>query len=116
PTKFSDDLGRRVNEGLDIGYERYSTAVNRAEEIKAMMPGALGPDDVIVMPATTGVAPEGLDWTGDPTFCQPWSLFGYPSVTVPIYHDADAGLPVGIQIVARVGEDLRVLEVARRLM
>ena len=42
---------------------------------------------------------RGLESTGDASFNSPWSLCGFPSMTVPSGLMAE-GLPVGLQLVA----------------
>ncbi len=64
--------------------------------------------DVLVTPAAPGEAPAGLEWTGDPAFNFIWTSLHVPCVTVPAGHGPN-GLPLGIQIVGRQGEDKAVL-------
>jgi Asp-tRNA(Asn)/Glu-tRNA(Gln) amidotransferase A subunit family amidase len=64
--------------------------------------------DVLVTPAAPGAAPEGLEWTGDPAFNLIWTALHVPCVTVSA-GTAPNGMPLGIQIVGRHGEDRAVL-------
>jgi len=64
--------------------------------------------DVLVTPAAPGVAPKGLEWTGDPAFNSIWTALGVPCVTVPA-GAGPGGLPLGVQVVGRRGEDRAVL-------
>src|SRR5207247_856391 len=57
-----------------------------------------------ICPAATGPAPEGLDSTGDPAMNLPWTHAGMPAITVPAGRAAN-GLPVGLQLVGRSGDD-----------
>ncbi len=59
-----------------------------------------------------GAAPKGLASTGDTHFNKLWTLMGVPCVNVPA-HIADGGLPVGVQVIARFGNDAGALAVAR---
>jgi Asp-tRNA(Asn)/Glu-tRNA(Gln) amidotransferase A subunit family amidase len=59
-----------------------------------------------------GAAPKGLASTGDPRFNRLWTLMGVPCVNIPGYVAA-GGLPVGVQVVARFGDDAGALNVAR---
>ena len=59
-----------------------------------------------------GAAPKGLASTGDARFNRLWTLMGVPCVNVPAYV-ADGGLPVGVQVIARFGDDAGALEAAR---
>ncbi|MFN3350985.1 amidase family protein, partial [Pseudorhodoplanes sp.] len=58
-----------------------------------------------------GPAP-GPQTTGNPVFCSPWTYLGVPAVTVPLLQSAD-GMPIGVQIVARRGDDAKLLRTAR---
>ena len=71
--------------------------------------------DVILAPAAPGPAPEGLGATGSPIFNGLWTLCGMPAVTIPVLQ-ASNGLPMGVQLVGRRGDDGRLLRTARWLM
>jgi Asp-tRNA(Asn)/Glu-tRNA(Gln) amidotransferase A subunit family amidase len=70
--------------------------------------------DAILTPATPGEAPCGLDSTGSPIFCTIWTLLGAPAITLPLLQGAN-GLPLGVQLVGRRGDDARLLRTARWL-
>ena len=63
--------------------------------------------DLWVCPPAPGPAPEGLDSTGDPAMNLPWTHAGLPAITLPA--GRVAGLPVGLQGVARATADERLL-------
>ncbi len=67
--------------------------------------------DALLVPAAAGQAPEGLDFTGDPSFNAPWTMFGLPAITLPGGRDAQ-GLPLGLQLVGRPRADEALLRVA----
>jgi Asp-tRNA(Asn)/Glu-tRNA(Gln) amidotransferase A subunit family amidase len=70
--------------------------------------------DAILTPAALGTAPKGLESTGDPAFCTPWSLAGVPALSLPLMRGTN-GLPLGVQLVGRRGFDARLLRTARWL-
>jgi Asp-tRNA(Asn)/Glu-tRNA(Gln) amidotransferase A subunit family amidase len=70
--------------------------------------------DAIVTPATFGVAPRGIESTGDPSMCTPWSLAGVPACSLPLL-EGRSGLPIGVQLVGPRGGDMRLLRIARWL-
>jgi Asp-tRNA(Asn)/Glu-tRNA(Gln) amidotransferase A subunit family amidase len=74
----------------------------------------LGGFDAVVTPATPSEAPVGLHATGSPIFCTIWTLCGIPALSMPLLHGADE-LPLGVQLVARRGDDARLLRTARWL-
>jgi len=58
----------------------------------------------LLAPSATGEAPQGLESTGDPVFGLMWSLLHLPCLTLPC-GTGPAGLPLGVQVVARHGAD-----------
>ena len=68
--------------------------------------------DVLLTFSAPGAAPKGLASTGDPRFNRLWTLMGVPCVNIPAYVTAD-GLPVGVQVIARFGDDAGALKAAR---
>lgn len=71
--------------------------------------------DAIVTPATLGTAPKGLESTGDPLMCTLWTFLGLPALSLPLLH-GENGLPIGVQLVGRRGDDARLLRTARWLV
>ncbi len=69
--------------------------------------------DLLLMPATLGEAVVYGE-TGDPAFNRFATLFGLPAITIPSGKGA-AGLPIAVQLVARKGEDARLLGAALEL-
>jgi len=64
--------------------------------------------DILITPSAPGEAPKGIAWTGDPTFNYVWTSLHVPCVTVPAGVGPN-GLPLGIQVVGRRGEDRQTL-------
>lgn len=54
--------------------------------------------DLWITPAAPGVAPAGLQSTGDPVMNLPWTQSGLPSLTLPSGYN-EQGLPFGLQVV-----------------
>ncbi len=71
--------------------------------------------DAILTPAALGTAPEGLSSTGDPLMCTLWTFLGMPAISLPLLH-GENGLPIGVQLVGRKGNDARLLRTARWLV
>jgi Asp-tRNA(Asn)/Glu-tRNA(Gln) amidotransferase A subunit family amidase len=110
--QVSQALRERLEPALAEPIERYDWAKRVFAECQAGFPAAMGELDVLVTPSGPGEAPEGLSWTGDPAFNFVWTSLHVPCVTVPA-GKGPKGLPLGIQIVARRGEDAQALAWAR---
>jgi len=105
-----------IRKGQGIGDEelerdRAASAALRDELTAAMDGSGL---DLWIAPPALGAAPRGLGATGDPVMNLPWSQAGMPAVALPAGRNA-AGLPLGLQVVARAGADEELLAWARDL-
>ncbi|HEV8306637.1 MAG TPA: amidase [Methylomirabilota bacterium] len=113
-----DRLSSVLRAMIDRGHECRAVDYNRALEGIPRLNEALDPIfqscDAILAPVTTGAAPLGLESTGSPIFCTIWTLCGVPAISLPLLHDA-AGMPMGVQLVGRRGDDGRLLRTARWL-
>jgi Asp-tRNA(Asn)/Glu-tRNA(Gln) amidotransferase A subunit family amidase len=108
---LSPGLRHVLADGADVDGARLIAARLVLAQARAAFSAALGTLDVLVTPAAPGEAPSGLDWTGDPSCNRLWTALHVPCVTVPA-GEGPAGLPLGIQIVGRCGDDARVLAAA----
>ena len=70
--------------------------------------------DAIITPAAPGEPPD-IKTTGNPIFCTMWTYLGTPAITLPLL-SSEAGLPLGVQLVGRRGNDARLLRTARWLV
>jgi Asp-tRNA(Asn)/Glu-tRNA(Gln) amidotransferase A subunit family amidase len=70
--------------------------------------------DAVLTPSALGEAPSGLAYTGDPACDILWTALHAPAITIPA-GSGKSGLPLGLQIVAKAGNDATALAVARWL-
>jgi Asp-tRNA(Asn)/Glu-tRNA(Gln) amidotransferase A subunit family amidase len=106
---ISDNARSVVESGDAYSAQAYLTALDAADEAAAFFEPLSTSFDILLTPSALGVAPEGLDFTGDPVMCRAWTLLGLPAASVPAYHRAD-GLPVGVQAVGTRWDDLHYLD------
>lgn len=115
----ADSLGPETRAALEEGNailaRDYLAALDWAPVLTAGLGEIFDRCDAILCPAATGPAPEGLGFTGDAIFNGLWTLCGTPAVTVPLL-TAGNGLPMGVQLVGRRGDDARLLRTANWLM
>ena len=113
--QLSDMMRNAIEEGMRISATDYLAALDWREALNAGLEQLFDRYDAIVTPAAPGEAPRGLDSTGNPAFNSLWTLCGVPAVTLPLLEGPN-GLPVGVQLVGRRGEDARLLRTARWLV
>ena len=105
-------LRGRLDESVGIlpaDYDAARSVANRARKALAKM---FDDVDMLLTFSAPGAAPKGLASTGDPRFNRLWTLMGVPCVNIPGYV-AEGGLPVGVQVIARFGNDAGALAAAR---
>jgi Asp-tRNA(Asn)/Glu-tRNA(Gln) amidotransferase A subunit family amidase len=112
--KLTDVLKNMIEDGQKVTAVDYNKAVDFGEALNDGLNGVFDRYDAIITPATTGEAPAGLDATGNPIFNSLWTYCGTPSITLPLMEGAN-GLPLGVQLVGRRGDDARLLRTARWL-
>ena len=112
--QIAPKLRAKMDETAGIAPSAHVQALAVANRARAAFDGALSDVDVILTYSAPGAAPKGLASTGEPRFNRLWTLLGVPCVNVTA-DITDGGLPVGVQIIARFGEDAKALAAARFL-
>ena len=111
PELVSDRLKERMLPAESTPYAHYKAAVMLARQCANRFSDVLGEADALLVPSAVGEAPWSLESTGNALFNRPWTTMGAPCVTLPRFV-GDSGLPVGIQLVGRIGEDEQLLDVS----
>lgn len=112
--RLSPTLRDAIDAGKAVLARDYIAALDWREVLNAALDEVFARCDAILAPATPGPAPAGLASTGSAIFNGLWTLCGTPVVTLPLF-TTEAGLPMGVQLVGRRGEDARLLRTARWL-
>ncbi len=105
-------LRARLDESAGITPAAYDEARGIANRARRSLMKIFDDVDVLLTFSAPGAAPKGLASTGDARFNRLWTLMGVPCVNVPA-HVAAGGLPVGVQVIARFGDDAGALKAAR---
>lgn len=111
----SEALRQQVANGQAVPAVTYLAALADARRYAAGLAEVFEYYDAILTPAATGVAPKGLEWTGDPVFNALWTLTGLPAISLPLLQ-GENDMPIGVQVVGAMGHDARLLRTANWLL
>jgi len=112
--QMSAPLIAAMDEGKAVLARDYIAALDWRDLMNTVLTEIFDRCDVIMCPAALGPAPEGLASTGSALFNGLWTLTGVPAITLPLF-TAENGMPMGVQLVAKRGDDARLLRTARWL-
>lgn len=107
-------LRQRCADGFAFDPMEYESAKVYAARARARLEDLFGDRDVLVAPSATGEAPLGLHSTGDVSMNVVWTLLHLPCVSIP-HGSGPNGLPLGLQVIGRIGDDARTLACADRI-
>lgn len=99
PERYPPNIREAVSEGLNRSGIEYARALRHRRELIAQMTAELAEVDAAIMPAATGPAPAGLDFTGNRLFNTQTSFCGMPVVSLPVAR-SELGLPMAVQLMA----------------
>ena len=106
--QLSPALQALLDLGMTISGAAHASHLQATLRVRQQAQALFDTCEVILAPSTIGEAPEGLSSTGDPCFCRTWTLLGLPSVHLS-FAQGKNGLPVGLQLVGKYGDDHRLL-------
>jgi Asp-tRNA(Asn)/Glu-tRNA(Gln) amidotransferase A subunit family amidase len=103
-TASGNDFSRQSREvyerGIALTGDDYLAARHRVDEFRRQMDTALKDIDALITPTTSGEAPVGLAYAGDPRLQELWTMLHLPSITIPA-GAGEHGMPIGLQLVGR---------------
>jgi Asp-tRNA(Asn)/Glu-tRNA(Gln) amidotransferase A subunit family amidase len=113
--RYGADVLQLLRRGQEVERHEYSAALFEQGRLRARVEEALGEWDAVVVPATRVGPPkigEEYDRTDLTAFTRPFNTTGHPVIALPVPGE---GLPVGVQVVGRFGQEARLVEVALAL-
>ena len=112
---ISDKLRNTIEQGLKISDAEHIAALRALKAYREALAPVFEGVDILLAPCVAGEAPKGFDTTGDTQFQEFWTALHVPTISLPT-HKGPAGLPLGVQLVAPLYEDARLLGAARWVM
>jgi amidase len=109
--EYPKHIGEAVKAGLAITAVDYLAAQARRRAFRSEMGAMAARYDALASPTAAGPAPKGLESTGDPYYCAPWSFAGMPSISLPTGLAPD-GLPFAVQLCGAPWSEARLLAAA----
>lgn len=100
-----------LNEKALVDAPAYDKACAALPAVHAALAEAMADVDVLLAPSAPGSGPERFELHRSAAFNTPWTLLKMPALNVPAYFEN--GLPVGVQVIGRCGEDARTLAAAQ---
>jgi Asp-tRNA(Asn)/Glu-tRNA(Gln) amidotransferase A subunit family amidase len=113
---YSPKFTELIKRGQSVTSSQLKDAFAARDAFRDQMTQTMNDNDIDlwICPPAIGPAPKGLDATGDPVMCLPWTQIGFPAMNLPAGKN-DEGLPMGFQIVGKWNSDEEVLRWARDL-
>ena len=113
PEKASDLIRARLAAAREVAAGDYVEAILARGPINDSLIALLDRYDAVLCLPAPGPAPHGFATTGSAIFNGLWTYLGVPCVTLPRL--SVDGLPLGVQLVGKPGEDGKLLRTARWL-
>ena len=109
--EYPPKLRARLDEGAKISGHEYAQYLQHRIVFQREMCAQLANVDAVFMPIASTTAPKGLASTGSSYFNRPWTVSGFPAMSLPTGLDKN-DLPFGMQIAAQPYAEERLLDVA----
>ena len=112
PTCFRRRAARSWRRARRFRGSRYLEAQALLARCRTLFADAIAPFDLLLSASAPGEAPAGLDNTGEAMFNRWGSGLLVPCLNLPAFTGPN-GLPVGIQLIGAIGDDVRLLRAAK---
>ena len=113
PKLLSKKLRHRLESTRNALASDYLTALEARNVIYNSVETLLGNYDAIICLSAPGPAPHGFETTGSAVFNGLWTYLGVPCISLPLL--TVEGLPQGIQLVGKRGEEGKLFRSALKL-
>ena len=97
PNAYAPNIRDLIETGMSTSSTAYANAQKTRHHFRVTLEEIARKFDVLLTPSTKSTAPKDLTTTGDPIFQTPWTVCGFPAISLPSGLGR-AGLPLGIQL------------------
>lgn len=94
-----------------ITHARWQAGIAARDAALANLDTIFGDCALLLTQSAAGEAPLGLGSTGNAAYNSRWTLLGTPALSIPAGFGPN-GMPIGVQLIARPGEDALLLAMA----
>jgi Asp-tRNA(Asn)/Glu-tRNA(Gln) amidotransferase A subunit family amidase len=107
-----------IAKGAAVSDAEHDANLDALADAKAAIPALFDGITAILSPAATGIAPEGLQSTGNPVFSRIWTAIGTPCLGFPWGHQdgLPPHLPLGLQFIGAPDNDRALIHLAIELL
>ncbi|WP_050463895.1 amidase [Herbaspirillum autotrophicum] len=102
-----------IERGHSITVSEYKNALVKVGRGREMLAQAMHGFDLLMTYSAPGAAPLATDGTGSSVFNRAWSTLGVPCLSLPCGCSENSNLPLGVQLIAPMAADYRLLETGR---
>ena len=112
-TKLSPHMHKRLQDAERMTVDGYREALRERADARRAYAALSGIADLCITLSASGVAPLGIESTGNTTFAAPSSLLGVPAASLPVLEDE--GLPLGLQTLGFEQRDADLFGLSRAI-
>ena len=109
--QISDSVVTMIERGRAIPRETFEEALAICRHMFWTFAALYNGIDAVLTPAAHGEAPLGMA-TGSPAYGRLWTFAGVPAISIPGLTGPN-GMPIGMQLTTRHGDDYRAIAAAR---
>lgn len=112
PDALSNDIYRHLRNDRKVSHSTLLTAYDSIAALRPVWDKVASQYDIVITPSVADEAPQGLEYTGDMSFCSSWTALHVPVVNLPGFA-GENGMPVGLSAVGPRYRDRWVLHAAK---
>lgn len=110
--RVSPPVAELLQTGQSVSYSDYIKALALQAQQRQSWDAFANGADIILAPSAPTAANPGMEQSGSSAYCRAWTFLGWPCLHVPL-GVSEAGLPLGLQVVAPWLADDKAFHIAK---